>query len=50
LALQAVAFPSFTILDKGNFATGHDFKKVVLVGEEKPGWEAQIAAREAEYP
>ena len=40
----------FTVLDKGNFATGHDFKKVVLAGEEKPGWEAQIAAWEAKYP
>lgn len=40
----------FTVLDKRNFATGHDFKKVVLVGQEKSGWEGQIAVQEAKYP
>lgn len=40
----------FTVLDKRNFATGHGFKKVVLVGQEESGWEAQVAALEAKYP
>lgn len=45
-----MAFPFSAALDKGNFATGQDFKQVVPVGEEKPAWEAQIAAQEAKYP
>lgn len=50
IGLPSSSISFFAVLDKGNFATGHDFRKVVLVGEEKPGWEAQIAAWEAKYP
>lgn len=40
--LELIGFTSssiyfFTGLDKGNFATGHDFKKVVLVGRGEAG-------------